>query len=101
MDGATWTISLSWWITVVELPLILGAYALILKRGRDLDRDLVAIRQELVSAGRELQAYKLEAAQTFASIGYLKDVENRLTGHLETIEKKLDRLIFSDRDAGG
>ena len=101
MDGATWTISLAWWITVVELPLILGAYGLILKRGRDHDRDLVAIRQELVSASRELQAYKLEAAQTFASIGYLKDVENRLTRHLEAIEKKLDRLIFSDRDAGG
>ena len=94
MEGATWTISLAWWITVVELPLILGAYGLILKRGRDFDR-------ELASLSRDLQDYKLAAAQTFASIGYLKDVENRLTAHLDAIEKKLDRLIFSKRNGGG
>ena len=94
MEGATWTISLAWWITVVELPLILGAYGLILKRGRDFDR-------ELASLSRDLQDYKLTAAQTFASIGYLKDVENRLTAHLDAIEKKLDRLIFSKRNGGG
>ena len=93
MDGATWTISLAWWVTAVELPLLLGAYGLILKRGRDLDRELAGI-------SRDLQDYKLEAAKTFASIGYLKDVEGRLTGHLEAIEKKLDRLIFSKRDGG-
>lgn len=32
----------------------------------------------------------MEVAQRYASIGYLKDVETRLTEHLLRIEAKLD-----------
>ncbi|TAN54916.1 MAG: hypothetical protein EPN26_06160 [Rhodospirillales bacterium] len=37
-----------------------------------------------------LSAYKLEVAKSYASIGYIKDIERRLTEHLVRIESKLD-----------
>ena len=41
-----------------------------------------------------LDAYKLEVAKSYASIDYLKDVDRRLSRHLETIEEKLDALLI-------
>ena len=39
----------------------------------------------------KLALYKLEVAQRYASVTYLKDVETRLTNYLIRIERKLDR----------
>ena len=94
MEGATWTIDLAWWVTVVELPLILGAYVLIWRRGVDLDRRLTELN-------KDLQDYKLAATQEFAAVGYLKAVERRLTDHLMKIEEKLDNLILGRSNHGG
>ncbi|HYI71659.1 MAG TPA: hypothetical protein VEX87_18010 [Skermanella sp.] len=46
-----------------------------------------------------LSAYKLEVAKTYVSVGYLKDIERRLTDHLLRIDAKLDgaALIQSER----
>ena len=41
-------------------------------------------------AREALAAYKLEVAKSYATTGYLKDVEQRLTEHLVRIEGKLD-----------
>lgn len=47
-------------------------------------------RAETAATARDLAAYKLEVAEKYASIRYLKDVEGRLAASLERIEKKLD-----------
>ncbi len=46
----------------------------------------------------QLDAYKVEVAEKYATIGYLKDVEQRIVDHLRSIEKKLDRWIEGGRE---
>jgi hypothetical protein len=43
-----------------------------------------------------LADFKLDIARNYASIAYLKDVENRLTAHLLRIEAKLDAAPAAD-----
>jgi len=43
-------------------------------------------------AAADLVQYKLDAADKYASIGYLKDVEERLVRVLERIEDRLNKL---------
>lgn len=40
----------------------------------------------------ELAAYKLQVAEKYVSQGHLKEVEERLTGHLLRIEAQLDKV---------
>jgi hypothetical protein len=72
-----------------------GAIAwLFWKRHQDHDRVLDRLREACLDETRELRQalaeFKLEVARGYASIGYIKDVENRLTAHLLRIEAKLD-----------
>jgi hypothetical protein len=83
-----------WWVSAVELP-ILGAMALMIWRVRhDSDHRADELEHRLdVGLGQTreaLSAYKLEVAKSYATTGYLKDVETRLTEHLVRIEGKLD-----------
>ncbi|RAU23816.1 hypothetical protein CU669_01630 [Paramagnetospirillum kuznetsovii] len=83
-----------WWTTAVELP-VLGGLAMLLWRTRqetDHRVDELEHRLEigLGQARDALSAYKLEVAKSYATTGYLKDVEHRLTEHLVRIEAKLD-----------
>ena len=50
--------------------------------------------EEGIDEHREsLSAFKLEVAKSYASMACLKDVEIRLTRHLQRIEDKLDNQI--------
>ncbi|CAA7612776.1 hypothetical protein [Magnetospirillum sp. SS-4] len=85
-----------WWITAVELP-VLGGLALTIWRTRhEADSRVDALEHRLeigLGQTREaLSAYKLEVAKSYATTGYLKDVEQRLTEHLVRIEAKLDTV---------
>jgi hypothetical protein len=97
----TWTIDLIWWITAVELPALASLFWLIWRNRRDLDDGFDTVRDRCeanVAAQKErLAAYKLEVAQSYASIAYLKEVEKRLTEHLVRIEDKLDRTTREER----
>lgn len=85
-----------WWITAVELPVLGGLFWLIWRARQEADQRLddLAHRLEIgVGQAREaLAAYKLEVAKSYATTGYLKDVERRLTEHLVRIEAKLDSV---------
>jgi hypothetical protein len=90
-----------WWVTAIELP-ALGAMALLLWRARqewDNRIDELERRFDLgLGQMREaLAAYKLEVAKSYATTGYLKDVERRLTEHLVRIEAKLDAVQTGQR----
>ena len=89
-----WSADAMWWITAVELPVLGGLFWLIWRSRQEADGRLddLAHRLEVgVGQVREaLAAYKLEVAKSYATTGYLKDVERRLTEHLLRIEAKLD-----------
>ncbi|MGB0670032.1 MAG: hypothetical protein ACPGNT_00925 [Rhodospirillales bacterium] len=86
---------LLWWITVVELPTLAGLFWLLWRARRDGETAREKLRGALEAAERGLRealaAYKLEVAQSYASLAHLKEAERRLTGHLVRIEDKLDR----------
>lgn len=87
-------LDLRWWVAAVELP-VLGAMAMTVWRVRhDTDRRMDELEHRLdVGLGQAREAlagYKLEVAKSYATTGYLKDVEQRLTEHLVRIEGKLD-----------
>ncbi|WP_300300951.1 hypothetical protein [Ferrovibrio sp.] len=84
----------TWWLSAVELPVLAGLFWLI-QRQRDRTEQQIAQMQAeqraaITATRAALSDYKLEVAQRYASIGYLKDVETRLTEHLLRIEAKLD-----------
>jgi len=89
-----WTLDLIWWVTVVEIPALVGLFWFGWRNRRDLEIDLSDAAHESESGLRwlrdNLSAYKLEVAKSYASIAYLKEVERRLTHHLVRIEDKLD-----------
>lgn len=87
-------LDLAWWITAVELPVMGGLFWLIARLRRDAESALETLRSRAESAQAQvresLAAYKLEVAKTYVSFATLKDVEQRLTGHLLRIEDKLE-----------
>lgn len=94
MMNETANLDLIWWITVVEIPALVGLFLMIWRNRRDFETDLGDLKDQTdrqMGHNREcLAAYKLEVAKNYASITYMKDVERRLTGHLVRIENKLD-----------
>jgi len=91
----------AWWVTAIELP-ALGAMAMLLWRLRHeaearLDEIEHCLDVGLGQAREALAAYKLEVAKSYATTGYLKDVEHRLTEHLIRIEAKLDQAPLAGR----
>ncbi|MFC7332462.1 hypothetical protein [Rhodocista pekingensis] len=87
-------LDLAWWITAIDLPALGGLFWLILKVRKDADAALERARAGIdatsVQMREALAAYKLEVAKTYASLGTLREVEQRLTDHLLRIEAKLD-----------
>lgn len=61
-----------WWISVIEVPALVGLFALILNVMRDLAN------------------FRLFVTQNFASFAQTRELEQRLTAHLLRIEAKLD-----------
>ncbi|MBL4693570.1 MAG: hypothetical protein JKY92_09610 [Magnetovibrio sp.] len=87
-------VDLSWWITAVELPALAGLFWINWRNHRAAEEEIDEIRHSqdvgLAHLRQHLDAYKLDVAKTYVSIAYLKDVEERLTGHLIRIENKLN-----------
>ena len=82
---------LIWWITAIELPALGGLFWL-------LQNHRTACARELKALATEIAEHKLHVATNYVSVGYLKDVETRITVHLLKIETKLDRMV--DRALG-
>lgn len=98
---SAWTVDLVWWITVVELPALAGLLLLIWRNKRDMHDGVDALRHglegDVARAREQLASYKVEVATNYASIHALRDAEGRLTAHLVRIEKKLDRLGYTQK----
>ncbi len=88
-------VDMAWWLTAVELPALAGLFWLHQRQRDQTERALESLSRDshgaIQAARSALADYKLEVAQTYASLGALKDVETRLTEHLLRIEAKLDQ----------
>lgn len=78
---------LIWWISAVDVPLITGFVVTIGRLRGAIDQQLGQLREHFAS-------YKLEVAQSYASIHHVKDLEARLIAHLLRIETKLDNTAY-------
>lgn len=94
----------AWWLSAVELPALAGLFWLVQRQRDDFHHALEQANRDSRVALQALRAalsdYKLEVAQTYASIGLLREVETRLTEHLLRIEGKLDQasmITFGNR----
>lgn len=83
-----------WWVTVVDLPALGALFWMIWRTRKDHEqarghlRDVIDARNSQMREA--LSAFKLEVAKSYAAVSDLKDLENRLVGHLLRIESKLD-----------
>jgi phenylalanyl-tRNA synthetase alpha subunit len=68
---------------MIEIPVFMALFKMMMRIRKDVD----VVTSEYKDA---LSDFKLHVARNYASMTYLKDVENRLTNHLLRIEKKLD-----------
>ena len=51
------------------------------------------LQQQVTGNARTLDAYKLEAAEKYASIAHLKDVESRLVVSIDRLSDRIDRPL--------
>lgn len=86
--------ALTWWISVIELPVLTGLFWLVWRIREDADAKLAALRQQLETRSRQLHdalaGHRLEVARSYAQNSDLKDLDRRLIDHLLRIEAKLD-----------
>ena len=86
------------WIVFVEVPAFISLVLYIIKTTRTLQSEIEQEKIYLLNRFQQLSdklgRYKLEVAQKYASVGYLKDVESRLTNHLVRIEEKIDKRVL-------
>jgi len=91
----TVSIDLMWWLSAVELPVLGGLFWLQHSQRERMAQALAKLQAEqrtaIAATRAALADYKLEVAQSYASLSHLKDVETRLTEHLLRIEAKLDQ----------
>lgn len=75
----------------VPLP-VAGAFYWLYQRVRGIEVRANEAKDTAAKAAKDLATYKLDAAEKYASIGYLKDVEERLLRLLERIDDRLENL---------
>ncbi len=89
---------LAWWITVVDLPAMAGLFALTWRTRRDAEHAVRHLRDVVDTRNSQLRdalaAFKLEVAKSYASISDMRELEDRLVGHLLRIEAKLDKTAM-------
>ena len=90
----------TWWISVVEVPVVVALFRMIhgLKQevqGR-IDRGDTRDSEALSRAREDLAEFKLEVARTYVPLSLIRDVDQRLSAHLLRIEGKLEGLRRTD-----
>jgi len=95
---------LIWWITVVDLPVMAGLFALIWRTRHENTKSINTMRQILDTRSEQLRdalaAFKLEVARHYASQNDLRSLEKRLVSHLLRIEAKLDSTALKAEALG-
>ncbi len=87
-------IDISWWIQVIEVPVLAGLFLLLRSQKTQIETTLERhrdnVEQQINGLRENLAEHKLEVAQNYTSISYIRDLEARLTNHLIRIEEKIE-----------
>ncbi|MAF68303.1 MAG: hypothetical protein CMH25_03035 [Micavibrio sp.] len=85
---------LSWWISVIEIPLFSGLFWLFWKDRQDNESTLWSLQKNFNSRANSLlqglNDFRLEVTRDYAQSNDLKELEARLTAHLLRIQAKLE-----------
>lgn len=81
MENAQVTFDLGWLITAVFIPIIIYLF----KRVKDAEKSTSDVAEKL-------SQYKLDAADKFASVGHLQEVEKRLVDELKGLRQDIKEL---------
>jgi hypothetical protein len=91
---------LQWWITVIAVPLIVAIFtvdgaihAAAIRSAKSCHLRIDALVDKLTGVERENYQWRESAGRTFATSAQFGVLETRLTGALERMDAKLDRLI--------
>lgn len=90
------TIEPTWWITAIELPAMAALFWMIhglrsdvqarIERGDARDADALTRTRE------DLAEFRIEVARTYVPLSLIREVDQRLSGHLLRIEQKLEQV---------
>lgn len=78
------------WVGGVGLPIVFTVFGFILRTYKERIDDA---KSEAMKARAELQEYKLVAAEKYASIAYLKDVETRILGAIDNMGRRFEAFV--------
>lgn len=86
------------WVAGVVIVLIFGAFAFTLKVRQDGSKNNSELHKRIDKEAKEFADYKVRASERFASIEYLKDVENRVTSSIKHLETSLTTQLMGVRE---
>jgi len=90
------TIDPLWWITAVELPVLAGLFWMIHGIRRDvqdrIERGDIRDSDALSRTRDDLAEFRIEVARTYVPLSLIREVDQRLSGHLLRIEQKLEHF---------
>lgn len=67
---------------------------------KEFDREIDRTREDVVQVARSIDHHKIYAAETFATVGRLDRLENRVLKQLEGINEKLNHVQVQVREQG-
>ena len=96
-NNITFGIDVITWVVFIEIPIFIAFITYVIKQKEILSNKIDKANDDLENSSKylneKINSYKLEVAGKYASVAYLKDVENRLTNHLIRIEEKIDSKL--------
>ena len=85
-----------WWVTAVEIPVVLGLFWMIHGLRRDvqerIERGDARDSEALARTRDDLAEFRIEVARTYVPLSLIRDVDRRLSEHLLRIEHKLEQV---------
>ncbi|GGG50171.1 hypothetical protein GCM10010964_41800 [Caldovatus sediminis] len=86
----------TWWISVIEIPVVAALFHMLHGLRRDLhariDRADERDSEALGRTREDLAAFKLEVARTYVPLSLVREIDRRLSQQLLRIESKLEEV---------
>ncbi len=111
MNDVVLTSGMVWWITIIEIPIVIGLIWYMIRQRTILVAEIEKLTGKIDSLEaafsesrkdmyqrvdrnhEDFMGFRVEAEQRFASLDDMKQVETRMTNHMTRIENKVDQLF--------